>query len=266
MFCSFSHSPGFDAFSFDPHKFATDYHLIGFRECATEVARYLAVHEGIDFQDPLRLRLMTHLHTYSSQRELSLKACTGWNPNLFTTPMYPPLAPTSGSASSATAASSTATASSSSQQLSSHSSSSANCDSMQASSSSHHNSYSSTYSNYALDSSMMAAGSSSGSSGSMSACTSSSALQPLNHSKSPSASFSLGYSSVVPGAPIATMPSMPAPIATSSSYSYPYTGSYFAPTAGYMPPMVPNSNNLAANASAQSSVKHYRPWGTELAY
>ncbi|KAI2797822.1 Hey2p [Blomia tropicalis] len=258
------HSKGFDAFSFDPHKFATDYHLIGFRECATEVARYLAVHEGIDFQDPLRLRLMGHLHSYSSQRELSLKACTGWNPSLFTTPMYPP----STSSTQSTTASSSTPSTSSSLQLSSQSNSV--CDSMHGSnnSSSHHNSYSSTYSNYSqpslLDNSMMSSTGSS-SSVSMVPCTSTS-LQGSNSSKSPSAFATLGYSpSVVPSTPSAS--TIATQSSTSTSYSYPYTaGAYFTPTPGYMPPMMPANNNLGTNPNSQSSVKHYRPWGTELAY
>ncbi|KAF7493726.1 Hairy/enhancer-of-split related with YRPW motif protein [Sarcoptes scabiei] len=100
------HAKGFDAFSFDPHKFATDYHIIGFRECAAEIARYLVVHEGIDFQDPLRLRLISHLQCYAAQREISLKSSTGWNPNLFTTPMYPASTSTTMSSATGTASSS----------------------------------------------------------------------------------------------------------------------------------------------------------------
>lgn len=83
--------PGFDAFSFDPHKFAMDYHAIGFRECASEVARYMVTIEGLDLQDPLRLRLMAHLQCYAAQREMSLKASSAsssWNPSAFTTPSH----------------------------------------------------------------------------------------------------------------------------------------------------------------------------------
>lgn len=83
------HTTGFDAFSFDPHKFAMDYHSIGFRECTTEAGRYLIEREGMDLQDPLRLRLLSHLQCYAAQRELSLKASahpTAWNPSAFTTP------------------------------------------------------------------------------------------------------------------------------------------------------------------------------------
>lgn len=50
-----------------------DYHIIGFRECASEVARYLVTIEGMDIQDPLRLRLMSHLQCFVAQRELSAK-------------------------------------------------------------------------------------------------------------------------------------------------------------------------------------------------
>lgn len=105
---SFRISPGFDAFSFDPHKFAMDYHSIGFRECASEVARYLVAIEGMDLQDPLRLRLMSHLQCYATQRELSLKSSAAgvspaWNPAAFTTPHQfapPGQLPTQGDSSS----------------------------------------------------------------------------------------------------------------------------------------------------------------------
>ncbi|XP_046409265.1 hairy/enhancer-of-split related with YRPW motif protein 1, partial [Ischnura elegans] len=65
------HSKGTDALSRDPHKFAMDYHGLGFRECAAEVARYLVTVEGLDVQDPLRLRLMSHLQCFAAQRDLS---------------------------------------------------------------------------------------------------------------------------------------------------------------------------------------------------
>lgn len=51
-----------------------DYHIIGFRECTSEVARYLVTIEGMDIQDPLRLRLMSHLQCFVAQRELSVKS------------------------------------------------------------------------------------------------------------------------------------------------------------------------------------------------
>ena len=54
-----------------------DYRLVGFRECAAEVSRYLVSIEGIDLQDPLRQRLIGHLQCYGAQREASAKACGG---------------------------------------------------------------------------------------------------------------------------------------------------------------------------------------------
>ena len=51
-----------------------DYRSVGFRECAAEVARYLVTVEGMDIQDPLRLRLLSHLQCYSAQREVATKA------------------------------------------------------------------------------------------------------------------------------------------------------------------------------------------------
>ena len=54
----------------DP-RLAMEYHAVGFRECAAEVSRYLLTVEGMDIQDGLRLRLMSHLNTFSSY--------SGWN-------------------------------------------------------------------------------------------------------------------------------------------------------------------------------------------
>ncbi|XP_054710952.1 hairy/enhancer-of-split related with YRPW motif protein-like [Uloborus diversus] len=68
------HTKGMELFSFDPHGLVMDYHSIGFRECASEVARYLVSFEGLDLQDPLRLRLMSHLQCFSAQRDLALKS------------------------------------------------------------------------------------------------------------------------------------------------------------------------------------------------
>lgn len=66
----------------DPHSFATDYRSVGFRECASEVARYLVAVEGMDLQDPLRMRLLGHLQCYSAQREIVSKSTfqNSWNP------------------------------------------------------------------------------------------------------------------------------------------------------------------------------------------
>ncbi|KAM5164135.1 hairy/enhancer-of-split related with YRPW motif protein 2 isoform 2-T2 [Mantella aurantiaca] len=54
---------------FDAHALAMDFMSIGFRECLTEVARYLSSVEGMDTSDPLRVRLVSHLSTCASQRE-----------------------------------------------------------------------------------------------------------------------------------------------------------------------------------------------------
>ncbi|MBN3326478.1 HEY2 protein, partial [Atractosteus spatula] len=54
---------------FDAHSLAMDFMSIGFRECLTEVARYLSSVEGLDTADPLRVRLVSHLSTCASQRE-----------------------------------------------------------------------------------------------------------------------------------------------------------------------------------------------------
>lgn len=57
---------------FDAHALATDFMSIGFRECLTEVARYLSSVEGLDPSDPLRVRLVSHLSTCASQREAAV--------------------------------------------------------------------------------------------------------------------------------------------------------------------------------------------------
>lgn len=59
--------------SCDTQRLAMDYHIIGIRECAAEVSRYLVAIEGMDLEDPLRIRLMSHLQYYAQQREVSGK-------------------------------------------------------------------------------------------------------------------------------------------------------------------------------------------------
>lgn len=63
----------FEGSSYDPHKYAMDYHGMGYRECAAEVIRYLERIEGLDMQNPLRLRLTNHLQCCAAQRELATK-------------------------------------------------------------------------------------------------------------------------------------------------------------------------------------------------
>lgn len=55
--------------AFDAHRVAADYHGLGFRECAAEISRYLIGVEGMDPQDPLRVRLVSHLQMYVAQKE-----------------------------------------------------------------------------------------------------------------------------------------------------------------------------------------------------
>ncbi|CAL1584700.1 unnamed protein product [Knipowitschia caucasica] len=54
---------------FDAHALAMDYRGLGFRECLAETARYLSIIEGLDSTDPMRIRLVSHLNNYASQRE-----------------------------------------------------------------------------------------------------------------------------------------------------------------------------------------------------
>ncbi|KAK7886394.1 hypothetical protein WMY93_026015 [Mugilogobius chulae] len=55
---------------FEAYALAKDYRSLGFRECLAETARYLSIMEGRDSADPLRLRLVSHLSHYASQREV----------------------------------------------------------------------------------------------------------------------------------------------------------------------------------------------------
>ncbi|XP_064883221.1 hairy/enhancer-of-split related with YRPW motif protein 1-like [Oncorhynchus nerka] len=43
---------------------------LGFRECLSETARYLSIMEGWNSVDPLRVRLVSHLNNYASQRDI----------------------------------------------------------------------------------------------------------------------------------------------------------------------------------------------------
>lgn len=65
---------------FDAHALAMDYRSLGFRECLAEVARYLSIIEGLDANDPLRVRLVSHLNNYASQREAASGAHPGLGP------------------------------------------------------------------------------------------------------------------------------------------------------------------------------------------
>ncbi|XP_026854888.1 hairy/enhancer-of-split related with YRPW motif protein 1-like isoform X2 [Electrophorus electricus] len=54
---------------FEAHALAMDYHYLGFRECLAETARFLGTMEGLDSRDLFRIRLLSHLSSYASQRE-----------------------------------------------------------------------------------------------------------------------------------------------------------------------------------------------------
>ena len=51
-----------------------DYRLMGFKECVEEASRYLVSMEGMESNDPLRQRLLTHLEGYLSQRVHAINA------------------------------------------------------------------------------------------------------------------------------------------------------------------------------------------------
>lgn len=93
---------------FDAQRLAADYHVVGFRECASEVARYLVTMEGMDIQDPLRLRLMSHLQCFVAQRELQLKSNNSGLANISNDPLSPtsatvnPISPNMGQSPSTT--------------------------------------------------------------------------------------------------------------------------------------------------------------------
>lgn len=63
--------PHFAGF-FDARALAVDFRSIGFRECLTEVIRYLGVLEGPSSRaDPVRIRLLSHLNSYAAEMEPS---------------------------------------------------------------------------------------------------------------------------------------------------------------------------------------------------
>ncbi|KAM5247030.1 hairy/enhancer-of-split related with YRPW motif-like protein [Ctenodactylus gundi] len=57
---------------FDARALAVDFRSIGFRECLTEVIRYLGVLDGPGSRaDPVRIRLLSHLNSYAAEMEPS---------------------------------------------------------------------------------------------------------------------------------------------------------------------------------------------------
>jgi len=73
----------------DP-RLAMEYHAVGFRECVSEVSRYLLTVEGLDIHNSLCIRLMAHLNTFSSYQ--GLPSYTGGDnrvaPTTYTIPSY----------------------------------------------------------------------------------------------------------------------------------------------------------------------------------
>ncbi|XP_042359572.1 hairy/enhancer-of-split related with YRPW motif protein 2 [Plectropomus leopardus] len=61
---------------FDAHALALDFLSLGFRECVTEVSRYLSAVECLDSGDPLRSRLLSHLTSCASQRDAAALTMT----------------------------------------------------------------------------------------------------------------------------------------------------------------------------------------------
>ncbi|XP_004591746.1 hairy/enhancer-of-split related with YRPW motif-like protein [Ochotona princeps] len=56
----------------DARALAVDFRSIGFRECLTEVIRYLGALEGPSSRtDPVRIRLLSHLNSYAAEMEPS---------------------------------------------------------------------------------------------------------------------------------------------------------------------------------------------------
>ena len=71
-----------------------DYRVMGFRECVSEAARFLATVEGVDPKDPQRTRLLSHLENYLAQRELAINTAVAASaqmgmPKGYTLPMSP---------------------------------------------------------------------------------------------------------------------------------------------------------------------------------
>lgn len=66
---------------FDAHALALDFLSLGFRECVTEVSRYLSAVEGLDSGDPLRSRLLSHLASCASQRDAAALTMTSHSPH-----------------------------------------------------------------------------------------------------------------------------------------------------------------------------------------
>lgn len=105
---------GFDALWRDQQRYATEYYSMGFRVCIGEVDTFLSK-EGMDMQDPLRLRMMSHLQCVGVQRQSAFNVWTTTNSNQHThqnaqyqTSYWPPPSGGGGAATAVTSPASTA--------------------------------------------------------------------------------------------------------------------------------------------------------------
>ncbi|XP_062266990.1 hairy/enhancer-of-split related with YRPW motif protein 2 [Platichthys flesus] len=79
---------------FDVHALALDFLSLGFRECVTEVSRYLCSVEALDSGDPLRSRLLSHLTSCASHRDAAALTAASHPPHQQRPyPFPPPLPP-----------------------------------------------------------------------------------------------------------------------------------------------------------------------------
>ncbi|CAL8315351.1 unnamed protein product [Lota lota] len=228
---------------FDGHALALDFLSLGFRECVSEVSRFLGSMEGLEPSDPLRLSLLSHLSSCASHRDAAAMTLLAPPPPPPTPPPPPhrhhhlhhhPAPPFHWTAAAA-AAIATATAFRSppvSMLLSgSYSSSSSSSDVTSTSSPS----ISSTSTSSLRGSSLLPCTSSIP----ISSSTTSTSLLPLSPVVQPlPLLLSGGFALVAPSLTPSSLSSPSPPISSTSSSSTPLTSS--------------------------SQCKHYRPWGREV--
>jgi YRPW motif-containing protein len=220
-------------YNIDTAALALDCRLVGFRECAAEVARYLVSVEGLDIQDPLRVRLLSHLQCFNAQREAAAKASNGhvqpWSSHAAVSSHHQYIAGTG----PPTSATSTSTMMSHQHQLLDQSSSPAYLDPNRS---------------HVIDGHGATAG--------MRLMTSSQNVS-ISSTGTPTQSHqfvgSHQHSSLLAGLP---------PVHHASQFLHTATG---GPT---LPMLSPNSLHYGSSTATMlaQGVKPYRPWGTELAY
>jgi hypothetical protein len=52
----------------------TNYAEMGFRDCISEVSQHLLENEGLQAQNPFRLRLLSHLKCFAEQKSIEIQA------------------------------------------------------------------------------------------------------------------------------------------------------------------------------------------------